>query len=153
MHIDAEREIILNEIDRQWGQAKQSEDQRATLTNIIVVVAAASQGYVAEKNFATDTVVIASFLIMIGIFGLFATAKYYERFRHSMCRVGRLRERLDTMYPTLELERTKDRADLEHARRYPKLSNLRLNHLWSLMMVGIAALGIFDLAITVFRFR
>jgi hypothetical protein len=136
--------ILLNEIDRQWSQAKQSEDQRAILSNFIVVIAVASEGFMVSKDFPKRALVVAISMIILGLFGAVASAKYYERFRMSMTRVGRLREKLDDMYPDLGLDETEEKADLKHASRYSVLSALRLNFLWSILMLGIGLLGAFD---------
>ena len=98
--------IVLSEIDRQWGQAKQSEDQRATLSNFIVV---AAQGFIVDKGFPKRAMVVAVCLTILGLFGAIAVAKYYERFRLSMTRVGRLREQLDGLYPQVKLELDRQR--------------------------------------------
>jgi hypothetical protein len=146
MSDDAEiNAIILSEIDRQWSQAKQSEDQRAALSNFIIVIAVAAQGFIVDKGFAKRTMVLAVSMVVLGIFGAIASGKYYERFRMSMARVGRLREQLDRLYPTLKLDETEQRADGKHTARYPRLSRIRLHLLWRFLMLGIAALGAFDL--------
>jgi len=147
MAYDIETEIILNDMERQWSQAKQSEDQRATLSNFIVVIALAAQGFVVDKDFPKRALAVAIIITLLGIFGALASAKYYERFRLSMTRVGRLRERLDAMHPNLKLDETEAIADGKHASRHPLLRRIRLNFLWRLLMLGIAALGLFDLYI------
>jgi hypothetical protein len=137
-------DIILNELDHQWSQAKQSEDQRAILSNFIVVIAVASEGFVVDRDFPKRALVVAISMIVLGLFGAVASAKYYERFRLAMARVGRLREKLDLMYPQLGLDVAEKRADLKHAGRHSILRRIRLNFLWRLMMFGIALLGMFN---------
>ena len=139
------KDIVLNEIDRQWSQAKQSEDQRATLSNFIVLIAVAAQGYIIDKDFPKRALVVAVVLMCLGLFGVVATAKYYERFRMSMTRVGRLREKLDGLFPDLKLDVTEALADRRHHSRYPYLSAVRLHLLWRAIMGSIFALGAYDL--------
>jgi hypothetical protein len=136
---------ILNEIDRQWSQAKQSEDQRLAISNFIVVIAVAAQGFIVEKDFPRRALVLAVSLVVLGLFGAIASAKYYERFRMSMTRVGRLRERLDELHPDLKLDETEQRADRKHAERYPRISRLRLHLIWRFLMLGIAVVGGYDI--------
>jgi hypothetical protein len=73
-------DVLLNEIDRQWSQAKQSEDQRAALSNFIVVIAVAGQGFIVDRDFPRRALVVAVALAVLGLFGAIASAKYYERF-------------------------------------------------------------------------
>ena len=138
-------DIILNELGRQWSQAKQSEDQRATLSNFIIIISVAAQGFIVQNDFPSRAMVVAVFLTLLGIFGAIASAKYYERFRLSMCRVGRLREKLDTLHPDLKLDELEALSDAKHLKRHPRLHRIRLNLLWRLMMFGIVALGLFDI--------
>ena len=84
--------------------------------------------------------VVAVVMMGLGLFGIVATAKYYERFRMSMTRVGRLREQLDRIHPDLKLDETEKAADEKHSSRYPYLSIVRLHLLWRLMMGSIFAL-------------
>ena len=140
-------DVILNELGNQWRQAKQSEDQRAILSNFIVIIAVAAEGFIVDKDFPKRALAVAISMTVLGIFGAIASAKYYERFRLSMTRVGRLRERLDVIYPALGLDAIEERADLKHADRYPRLSKIRLNYLWRILMIGIAILGLFDVYI------
>ena len=138
-------EILLNEVGRQWSQAKQSEDQRAALSNFIVVIAVAGQGFIVDKDFPKRAMVLAVFMTLLGLFGAVAVAKYYERFRMSMTRVGRLREQLDSLHPELKLDEIEQRADARHSSRFPRLSHLRLHLLWRFLMLGIALMGAFDI--------
>lgn len=138
-------DVILNEVDRQWSQARQSEDQRATLSNLILLIAVAAQGFIVEKDFPKRALVVAVALVLLGAFGTVAVAKYYERFRMSMSRVGRLRERLDRNIPDLGLDELERKADEKHRKRYPQLSSVRLHYLWRLLMLSIAILGVYDL--------
>ena len=142
-----EAELLSSEIERQWGQARQSEDQRAALSNFIVVIAVAAQGFIVEKDFPKKAMALAVGLLVLGLFGAVALAKYYERFRLSMCRVGRLRERLDLVYPDLRLDEIEKVADAKHNGRYSVLSKVRLNIVWRVMMICIAGLGIADIVL------
>ena len=137
-------DILLNELDHQWSQAKQSEDQRAILSNFIVVIAVASEGFIVDKDFPKRALVVAISMIVLGVFGAVASAKYYERFRLSMTRVGRLREKLDAMYPQVGLDDIESNADFKHSDRYFILRHIRLNFLWRVLMLGIMLLGIFN---------
>ena len=75
-------EILVSIMEQQLSQAKQSEDQRANITNIVVLIAAAIQGGLTQTGFTKNVLPLTITLIAIGIFGVVATAKLYERFRY-----------------------------------------------------------------------
>jgi hypothetical protein len=137
-------QIILNEIDRQWSWAKQSADQRATFSNFILFLTLATQVFVVEKGFSRYVIALAVCIAALGIFGLVAVAKYFERFRIHAARVGRLRERLDRLHPGLKLDDTEMIADIKHNGRHPVTCHIRLHLLWQILMLGIALMGAFD---------
>jgi hypothetical protein len=43
-------DILLTMIDENWTQARHSEDQRATITNFIVVIASVIHGVLTQKR-------------------------------------------------------------------------------------------------------
>jgi len=108
--------MLTGEMDRQWAQAKQSEDQRAALSSFIIVIGVAAQGFIVDKDFPKRAMAVAISMVILGLFGFLATAKYYERFRMSMSRVGRLREELDHLHADLKLDEIEQRADNLSAR-------------------------------------
>jgi hypothetical protein len=70
----------------------------------IIVIGVAAQGFIVDKDFPKRAMAVAISLVVLGLFGFLATAKYYERFRMSMSRVGRLREELDRLHADLKLD-------------------------------------------------
>ena len=109
----------------------------------------AGQGFIVDSDFPKRALAVAVSLVVLGIFGAIASAKYYERFRMSMTRVGRFRERLDAIRPDLKLDETERHADAKHASRYPYTSRVRLHLLWRVLMLGIAVMGLFDVYVIV----
>jgi hypothetical protein len=53
-------------------------------------------------------------IIVLGIFGIIITEKYYERFRHHVCRIGRIMEKLEELYPVANINELEKRADDKH---------------------------------------
>jgi hypothetical protein len=142
--IDSSTKVLLAFMKEQWTQARQSENQRATLTNFLIVIFIALQGFIVQKQFALDTLVLAAVIIVLGIFGVIASAKYYERFRLSTNRVGEIMKHLDKMYPSSQLRMLQDRADVEHKKRYPRLHRLRLHYIWNVLHAIIALFGMIN---------
>jgi uncharacterized membrane protein len=74
-------QILLRYCEENWAQARQSEDQRATITNFILTIAAATIAFIAQKELSSEALPMSVFLILLGSFGCFMTYKYYERFK------------------------------------------------------------------------
>ena len=66
-----------------WGehreQLRQSENQRAVLTNYLLAITAALSGLIAQQKFAVTTLPLSILITLSGLFGALATAKYHER--------------------------------------------------------------------------
>ena len=140
-------DILMMQLDKQWSQAKQSEDQRAATTRYIVLLYVAVQGFIVKRGFDHDSLFLAVVIILLGVFGAVFAAKYYERFRLSTCRVGRLMERLEELHPKAILSQLEQTADERHRGRYPVLHRIRLNILWRFLHLCIVLLGITNIII------
>jgi hypothetical protein len=60
-------------------QFRQSENQRAVLTNFVLVIAAALSGFIVELHFELRTLPLSVLIVVIGWYGALAAAKYHER--------------------------------------------------------------------------
>jgi len=78
---DYQLEIIINELNVQNEWQRHNENQRAQLTNILLLISA---GLVAllPKDLSKSDWEIPVFLIGIGVFGILAVLKYWERFMY-----------------------------------------------------------------------
>lgn len=136
-------EILLHMMEQQLLQAKQSEDQRSNLTNIIVLIAAAIQGVLTQTGFAKNALPLTITLIIIGVFGVVATAKLYERFRYHYEVMRQMRKQLETLHPDTAIRACLDAAWQEHIKKYPITSTkVRLHIIWAILHILIIALGI-----------
>src|SRR5690242_554951 len=60
-------------------QLRQSENQRAVLTNYMLIIVAALSGFIVQQQLKPATLPLSALIIMIGIFGAITVAKYHER--------------------------------------------------------------------------
>ena len=60
-------------------QLRQSENQRAVLTNFVLVIAAALSGFIVQLHFELRTLPLSVLIVVIGCYGALAAAKYHER--------------------------------------------------------------------------
>jgi hypothetical protein len=145
-------DILTSIMEQQFSQAKQSEDQRANMTNIIVLIAAAIQGGLTQTGFTKNSLPLTITLIIIGIFGVIASAKLYERFRYHYDVVRQIRQRLEELYPDTTIKACLDAAWQGHVKKYPITSTkIRLYVVWSTLHILIATLGVAYTLIILFK--
>ena len=60
-------------------QLRQSENQRAVLTNYVLVIVAAISGFIVQQHFDLRTLPLSVLIVVIGLYGALAVAKYHER--------------------------------------------------------------------------
>ena len=145
-------EILVFIMEQQLSHAKQSEDQRANITNIIVLIAAAIQGGLTQTGFTKNALPLTITLIIMGIFGIVATTKLYERFRYHYEVMRQIRQKLETLNPDTAIRACLDAAWQEHTKKHPITSTkIRLHLIWSTLHMLIAALGVIYTAIILFK--
>lgn len=134
-------DVLLKLIEQQWIEAKQSEDQRAALTNLILIIAAAAIGFMAQKPLQRGMLFISLSLIVLGVFGAITSAKYYERHQFHIERLKQLREKLNLLHPDADIETLRNKANDIHNGKFPYLSQIRLYRLWVCFHVFIVISG------------
>ena len=131
-------------------QLRQSENQRAVLTNYILVIVAALSGFIVQQELRAGTVPLSSLIVAMGLYGAVTVAKYHERADYHLSQARAL-TRLptdlgalpDTTRPDL------DAARKAHAGTYRLLSRIRLHALWTGLHIGIAVYGVTLLVVTI----
>uniref|UniRef100_A0AAU2A2Y0 Uncharacterized protein n=1 Tax=Streptomyces sp. NBC_00093 TaxID=2975649 RepID=A0AAU2A2Y0_9ACTN len=138
----ADASDVLLEIWRDQRQAAvQSENQRATLSNIVILVVAAGLGLVSQRGIETSTLVISVPMTFLGLYGVIACLKFRERFDlHNKLAVT-LRDQVLALHPGLEVQAAWSSAYGAHLSKYPRLFKVRLYALWVVLHAGIALVG------------
>ncbi|MBG0565358.1 hypothetical protein [Actinoplanes aureus] len=108
---------------------------------MILLLAAADIGAMATLRFGPRTLPLAAGLVVLGMLGYLLAAKHYERAEWSTAAAVEFEERLDTMDPMLGIRASKWAADAKHNGRYRRMYRIRLNKIWSLLHVLLAASG------------
>ena len=129
-------------------QLRQSETQRSTLTNFLLVIVAALTALVVQQKFRVVTIPLTVLIILLGIYGSLTVAKYYERSRYHLQQAraltSTLRERGD-----LGPEEPLDVARDGHLQQFPRLGTVRLHLLWVTLHIGITLFGLALLGVTI----
>lgn len=132
-------------------QLRQSESQRALLTNYLLVIAAALSALITQQRFAAETLPLSVLITAVGLYGAIATAKYHERAEYHLGQARALTQVLKDLGALANDDATLDQFRQDHYRRYPRLSKIRLHHLWTGLHLGIAGYGITLIIITLAR--
>jgi hypothetical protein len=129
-------------------QLRQSENQRAVLTNYVLVIAAAISGFVVQQDFSIRTVPLSVLTMIIGLYGALSAAKYHERADYHLSQARALTRVLTDAGSLPDSTAILEESRQAHYGKYPRLSRLRLNWLWIGLHLGIATYGAVLLIIT-----
>ncbi|NEQ52610.1 MAG: hypothetical protein F6K11_21135 [Leptolyngbya sp. SIO3F4] len=132
-------ETLLFLYKEQTEQARHHEQQRATITNYVLVVAGAALGLLSIDGFSGN-LPVGVFLIGLGIFGCIASAKHYERNRYHSRMARAYRRKIEEVDANAKIDR--DNVRDEQKSKFPVLEKLGLFRLWMLFHVFISALGL-----------
>lgn len=140
---EADADILLQIYREQRDQARQCEDQRAVMTNIVLVLASAGIGLVVQHGLRDRTMLVVTVaLVLLGGYGAIVSLKYRERYAYHNAQAKALLHRIDGLYPALHLEEDRANAIERHRSRRHSLYPLRLSRLWVGFHLAIAVIGL-----------
>jgi hypothetical protein len=134
--------FLLRAMEENWIHARQAEDKRAVIAHVNITAAMVATGIMALVGFKKNALPLTFLLVILGIYGIAATAKLYERSQYHIHRARKLRAKLDELYPDAQVEMLQKSAETEHRVRYPRLMNVHLNTIWLSLHTLIAVLGV-----------
>ncbi|MFG2350779.1 hypothetical protein [Streptomyces phaeochromogenes] len=134
-----ESDVLLELWKGQREEARQMENQRATLTNIVIIVTAAALGFLTQQgHLELSSLGITLPLCVLGTFGAAASTKYGERWAVHSGLADRLRDELGQRHSELNLPNLIAANQVEHRNEFPRSERMRIWILW----VGLhAAIG------------
>jgi hypothetical protein len=122
-------------------QFRQSENQRAVLTNYVLVIAAGVSGLVVQQGFRSRTLPLSILIIVIGLYGALAVAKYHERATYHLSQARALTRVLVSSGALADHDALLDEYREAHYLEYPRLRRVRLHWLWTGLLLGVAGYG------------
>ncbi|MEV0282304.1 hypothetical protein AB0I22_38885 [Streptomyces sp. NPDC050610] len=135
-------DVLLMLWKDQREQVRQGEIQRAALTNIVIIVAAAGLGFVARRGRPDfDDLCVSVPMLLLGVYGSLTCWKYRERNSHHGSQMSRLYVAIADLHPSLELARIKSEGHARHDARFPRTVKIRLYALWMALHIGVALGG------------
>ena len=134
-------DVILQLWKEQREADRQTENQRATLTNIIIIVVAAGLGFIARTGLRSSMLVVTIPMMVLGLYGAFACLKFHERCAFHVGRARGLRKKIAEQFPDLAIEAALRASSREQRGRFPRLRKIRLYMVWITLHGAIAAAG------------
>lgn len=144
----ASEDAVLAYWNENRAQFRQSESQRAVLTNFVLVIVAAISGLVVQQHFRLLTLPLSILVVLIGLYGALAAAKYHERANYHLSQARALTKVLVKSGDLPDNDAVLSQARIKHYQQYPRLSRLRLHWLWTGLHLGVAAYGVVLIIIT-----
>lgn len=121
-------------------QLRQSETQRSTLTNLLLVITAALSALIVQQKFSSEMIPLSALIVTLGVYGAISVAKYYERASYHLAQARALTSVLvsaDVLGSRDALEAKRQ----EHYASFPRLHRLRLHHLWVILHIAVSVYG------------
>ncbi|MEV6734444.1 hypothetical protein [Streptomyces sp. NPDC051364] len=120
---------------------RQVESQRATLTNIIIVLMGAGLGFLAQKGLQTSMLVVTLPMLGLGLYGTLACLKFHERSAFHVGQAKGLRRKIASKFPDLSIETGLTETSRTQRARFPRLRSLRSYTVWVALHCAIAVTG------------
>lgn len=137
-----QNELLWNVYQEHCNWERHHEEQRSSVTNIFLAVAAGVLGIISvDGKLTISDVPLAIFLVIQGLFGSLFVAKQYERFRRHQNLADQYRQSLNDNMPGAKIQELRKAGDEAHKRKYPLLSRLRLYHMWIGLHLSFAIFG------------
>jgi len=133
--------VLLKMYETRYVLAKQAEDQRATMSNFLITIAAVMFAFVSQQGFSKKTILISLLTIFLGIFGLFMSAKYSQHYSKNYGVAKLLRNRIDQLCPETQLVEIEHQALDGNKSRNPFLSRVPTLYLWMALHSAICLVG------------
>jgi len=119
-------DLLWNIYQEHCNWERHHENQRSSVTNILIAVAAGVLGIIAlDGKLAPTDLPLTIFLIIQGVFGSIFVAKQYERFARHQRLANKYRQELNDGYLDAKIVQLRKEGDLEQERQYKYLSKLR----------------------------
>ncbi|WP_371598308.1 hypothetical protein [Streptomyces sp. NBC_00564] len=138
-----ETDVLLELWKGQREEARQMEAQRAALTNIVIIVAGAALGFLAQQDsLQASSLGVTLPMFFLGTFGAVASAKYGERWAVHSGLADALRHEVGLRHPALNLTGIVAANSAEHRAEFPRILRLKIWALWVVLHSAISAGGL-----------
>jgi len=151
------RDILLALHHENSTQARYYGEQRQSVSNAVVLVAAVILGFLAFRHSGQlygsyGLLLHALFLIVVGGYGFVTCLRHHERSRLHVQRVHAIRREISRLFP-VDIPQLYAAANAEHVKRYARLSDrtARMHYVWQGLHLAIAGIGLTLVGLIVWR--
>lgn len=141
--------ILLAEYNSHAEWQRHNENQRTQLTNILLAISAAVIALAPkDRPLAFNDWPIGALLIGVGLFGVLAVMKYWERFTYHVRRTEAVRVILDSNFSSNWLITARKSAAKEHNKGWRPLlkdTYFKQHWLWEGVFISIIVIGFYFL--------
>jgi hypothetical protein len=147
-------DILLKYWEEERAQGRQSENQRATVTNYIIIISSLIITFVVNNKLEFYLWPLAIMLVFLGVFGIVITRKYYERWKLHMSRAKYLMEEaqgildIDTSV-AMKKGRKEHKEDCQKNYLFKNIHAFPLYKLWDVFYIFIILIGVVFLFIII----
>lgn len=135
-------EILLKFIEREEALVKHYENQRATVTNFVLVATSLTIGFITQKGVILASLPASLLLTILGVYGTVTVTKLYERTQFASGFIKQYIDQINKLYPNLALSETQEKIRSKHKAKFPMTSKLHMHQLWSTLHIIIGFSGL-----------
>lgn len=141
--MSSNQELLWNYYQEELKQATLHEASRSSITNLILIITGVIISIITYDGFINESdIYLALVLVVIGIFGTLANAKYYERYYFHYSRAKGYQCLLEGEFPEISFTLKRNDSDLVTANKFFVVTRIRLNWLWLILNLIISVFGI-----------
>ena len=137
-----EIDVLLRYCEEQWNHIRHLEDQRATFTNLVLVISVGVIGFIIQQGIGIAVVPLTIALIILGIYGAFASYKFYERYKLHKTHEELWLEEVDRLLPKAKLKKLAQEAVEKHKKRFRITWKVHVHIVWITFNILIALAGV-----------
>jgi hypothetical protein len=147
-------DVFLKYWEEERAQGRQSENQRATVTNYIILISSLIITFVVNNELKFYLWPLAIMLVFLGVFGIVITRKYYERWKLHMSRAKYLMGEAQGILD-IDTGAARNKGRKEHEKDcqknylFKKIHAFPLYKLWDVFYIFIILIGLVFLFIIV----
>jgi hypothetical protein len=116
--------------EEQREQGRSFDTQRASIGYLVISVAGALLAFTASHDFALTTVPVLLFVAALGLYGIFATQKLYERQEYHYERARCCLEQLDRLVDPGVFMCVRAESDAQHYRSFKLATRMESRIVW-----------------------
>lgn len=145
--MEKDTDVLLEFCRKSWDEVRHLEEQRVAIANLVILVSSAIVGLAMTREMTDELFPLSLVLLLVGVYGLAATAKLYERYLFELSRFSHFIARLSELHPSAQLLELRGAADSDHRAKRLWMSRVPLNQIWLGLHWGVVAVAV-GLAIT-----